>query len=204
MPRTEKQDAVYRNPDNDPRGLWRPNNLAARNKYSKGIYSIRCPGGRLIEGPPRGSYWRVSEDKLRELDHEGRIYWGPDGNDVPAPKIYLSEVKQGVVPQTIWTWKDVGHTQEAKKELVSICRFEDSASIFITPKPVRLLKRILEIATDKDSLVLDSFAGTGTTGHAVLAMNKQDGGGRRFILVEMEEDICRSITAQRLTRAVNG
>ena len=204
MPRTDKQDAVYKNPDNDPRGLWRPNNLAARNKYSKGLYSVRCPGGRVIEGPPRGSYWRVSEEKLWELDREGRIYWGSDGNNVPAPKIYLSEVKQGVVPQTIWSWKDVGHTQEAKKELVSICDFEDSASVFITPKPLRLLKRILEIATDKDSLILDSFAGSGTTGHAVLAHNKQDGGTRKFILVEMEENICRSITAQRLTRAVNG
>jgi site-specific DNA-methyltransferase (adenine-specific)/adenine-specific DNA-methyltransferase len=204
MPRTEKQDAVYRNPDNDPRGLWRPNNLAARNKYSKGIYSVRCPGGRVIEGPPKGSYWRVSEERLWKLDREGRIYWGSDGNNVPAPKIYLSEVKQGVVPQTIWSWKDVGHTQEAKKELVSICDFEDSASVFITPKPLRLLKRILEIATDKDSLILDSFAGSGTTGHAVLALNKQDGGTRRFILVEMEGDICRSITAQRLSRAVKG
>jgi site-specific DNA-methyltransferase (adenine-specific)/adenine-specific DNA-methyltransferase len=204
LPRTEKQDRVYKNPDNDPRGPWRPNNLAARNFYSKGVYAIRCPGGRVIPGPPKGSYWRVSEDTLWDMDKEGRIYWGPDRNNVPAPKIYLSEVKQGIVPQTIWSWQEVGHTQEAKKELVAICDFEDSASVFITPKPVRLIKRILEIATYKDSLVLDSFAGSGTTGHAVLAKNKEDGGNRRFVMVEMDENISRKIAAQRLSRAIAG
>lgn len=105
MPRGEKQNSVYKNPDNDPRGRWRPNNLAARNFYSKGTYSIKCPGGRIIDGPPSGSYWRVSEEKFWELDKEGRIYWGKDGNNVPAPKIYLSEVKQGVVPQTFWPFE---------------------------------------------------------------------------------------------------
>ena len=105
---------VYRNPDNDPRGPWRPNNLAARNKYSKGTYAIQCPSGRVIDGPPTGSYWRVSEDRLRELDAEGRIWWGEDGNNVPAPKIFLSEVKQGRVPQTLWKYEEVGHTQQAK------------------------------------------------------------------------------------------
>jgi len=204
MPRTDKQNAIYKNPDNDPRGLWRPNNLAARNKYSKGTYSIKCPGGRVIEGPPKGSYWRYSEKRLWELDRDGRIWWGPTGNNVPAPKIYLSEVKQGVVPQTIWSWQDVGHTQEAKKELIEICDFYDSPSVFITPKPVRLIRRILEIATDKHFLVLDSFAGSATTGHAVLEANKVDGGNRRFILVEMEPEICRTVTAQRLTRAIEG
>ena len=83
----------YKNPDNDPRGLWRPNNLAARNYYSKGIYSIKCPSGRIIEGPPAGSYWRVSEEKFWELDKDGRIWWGKDGNNVPAPKIFLSETE---------------------------------------------------------------------------------------------------------------
>ncbi len=113
-------------------------------------------------------------------------------------------MKQGVVPQTLWTYQEVGHTQDAKKELVGICDFEDSASVFITPKPLRLLKRILEVGSDKDSLILDSFAGSGTTGHAVLAQNKADGGNRRFILVEMDEAICRDVTAQRLTRAIDG
>ena len=88
MPRTEKQNKAYKNPDNDPRGLWRPNNLAARNYYSKGTYSITCPSGRVINGPPSGSYWRVSEEKFHELDKDGRIWWGKDGNNVPAPKIF--------------------------------------------------------------------------------------------------------------------
>lgn len=110
MPRSEKQDKAYKNPDNDPRGLWRPNNLAARNFYSKGTYSITCPSGRIIEGPPAGSYWRVSEEKFWSMDKDGRIWWGKDGNNVPAPKIYLSEVKQGVVPQTYWDYEEVGHT----------------------------------------------------------------------------------------------
>ena len=149
-------------------------------------------------------YWRVSKEEFERLNREGRIWWGVSGNNVPRLKRFLSEVKQGVVPQTIWQHRDVGNTQEAKKELLAICDFADSTSVFVTPKPMRLLRRILEIATDKDSLVLDSFAGTGTTGHAVLAMNKQDQGNRKFILVEMEESICRSVTAQRLTRAING
>ena len=204
MPRTDKQNKLYKNPDNDPRGLWRPNNLAARNPYSKGTYSIKCPGGRVIDGPPRGSYWRISEEKLWQLNSEGRIWWGKNENNVPAPKIYLSEVKKGIVPQTIWHWQDVGHTQEAKRELLSICDFEDSGSVFITPKPVRLLLRIFQISTDKDSLILDSFAGSGSTGQAVLDINRSDGGNRRFILVEMDEIVCQKVAVQRLKRAVEG
>ncbi|MBU1666097.1 MAG: site-specific DNA-methyltransferase, partial [Gammaproteobacteria bacterium] len=123
LARTEEQNAVYRNTDNDPRGPWRPNNLSARNYYSKGMYSIRCPGGRVIEGPPTGRYWVVSEEKFREMDRDNRIYWGADGNNIPAPKIFLSEVKQGRVPQTLWFYDDVGHTQEAKKDLISLVAF---------------------------------------------------------------------------------
>jgi len=204
VPRSDKQNKLYKNRDNDPRGPWRPNNLAARNYYSKGTYAIECPSGRLIEGPPKGSYWRVSEQRLRELDKDGRIYWGKTGNSIPAPKIYLSEVKEGIVPQTIWHWSEVGHTQDAKKELLAVCDFDDSQSVFITPKPVRLIRRILEIASDKDSLILDSFAGSGTTGHAVLTQNKADSGNRRFILVEMHESICRDVTAQRIRKAIDG
>ena len=128
LPRTEKQDAAYSNQDNDPRGPWRPNNLAARNYYSKGTYAIKCPGGRVIPGPPPGSYWRVSEEKFWRLNSEGRIWWGANENNVPAPKIYLSEVKKGVVPQTFWPYSDVGHTQEAKKTILEI--FNTDKEIF--------------------------------------------------------------------------
>lgn len=155
-------------------------------------------------GPPTGRYWTISKGKFSAFDHDKRIWWGQKGDSIPQLKRFLSEVKQGVVPQTMWAYQEVGHTQEAKQELVAICDFEDSASVFITPKPVRLLKRILEIATDKDSLILDSFAGSGTTGHAVLDLNKADGGNRRFILVEMDENICQNVTAQRLSRAIRG
>lgn len=204
MPRTEKQDKLYKNYDNDPRGLWRPNNLAARNYYSKGTYAITTPSGRVIPGPPRGSYWRVSEDKLKELDKDGRIWWGKNGTSVPARKIFLSEVKQGVVPMTIWPYTEAGHTQDAKKEVVSIVAFGDSDDVFITPKPVRLLERVITIGADKDSIIMDSFAGSGTTGHAVLALNKADGGNRRFICIEMEETIAKTITAQRLRKVIEG
>ena len=158
----------------------------------------------MISAPPKGSYWRYSEENFRQLDADNRIWWGKDGNSIPQIKRFLHEVKAGVVPQTLWKYEDVGHTQDAKKELVAICEFADSASVFITPKPTKLIKRILEIATDKDSLVLDSFAGSGTTGHAVLDMNKADGGNRRFIMVEMDEKICRDVTAQRTRKAIEG
>jgi len=204
LPRTEKQDKAYKNPDNDPRGPWRPNNLAARNYYSKGTYSIVCPSGRLIQGPPKGSYWRVSEEKFWELERQGRIWWGKNGNNVPAPKIFLSEVKAGVVPMTIWPYTEVGHTQDAKKELVSVCNFEDSQSVFVTPKPSALMRRIIHLGTERDSLVMDSFAGSGTTGQAVLEANRDDGGKRRFLLVEMDPKICRLVTTQRLAKTIVG
>ena len=200
MPRTEKQNKAYKNPDNDPRGLWRPNNLAARNYYSKGTYSITCPSGRVINGPPSGSYWRVSEEKFHELDKDGRIWWGKDGNNVPAPKIFLTEVSDGIVPQTLWSYEEVGHTQDAKKEIKSIFSGEMP---FDTPKPYHLIERILQIASDSDSIILDSFAGSGTTAHAVLNMNKADGGHRKFILVEMM-DYADSITAERVKRVMKG
>ena len=200
--RTESQDDVYRNLDNDKRGKWRPNNLAARNYYSKGVYSITCPGGRVIPGPPSGSYWRVSEEKFRELDADGRIWWGNDGNNVPAPKIFLSEVREGRVPQTIWHWSEVGHTQDAKKEIVSI--FSDrNRDIFLTPKPVKLIQRIVELSGNSDAIVLDSFAGSGTTAHAVMNANKSDNGNRLYILVEMEK-YADKLTAERIRRVIKG
>lgn len=191
LPRTDEQNAIFKNPDNDPRGLWRANNLAARNYYSKGTYSITCPGGRVIEGPPRGSYWRISEKKFRELDADGRIWWGEDGNNVPAPKIFLSEVMDGRVPQTFWGYQEVGHTQEAKKELLDVVSFPNSDIVFETPKPTRLLRRILQIGTSKESeeLVVDFFAGTGTTMDAVFQQNAEDGGKRRCILVQLPEPL---------------
>lgn len=145
LPRTEAQDRRYSNPDNDSRGPWASDNLCARNYYSLGTYAIVCPSGRVISGPPKGTYWRVSKDTFDDLVDDHRIWWGADGGNVPRLKRFLSEVKEGVVPQTIWFHQDVGNTQEAKKEVLAI--LPDAASVFITPKPTRLLRRILQIAT---------------------------------------------------------
>ena len=116
LPRTKEADARYQNPDDDPRGPWKPSDLSARNPYSKGTYAIRCPGGRVIAGPPGGRYWRCSEEKFRELDDDNRIWWGTNGNQTPALKRFLSEVKQGLVPETIWTYKEVNHTQGREED----------------------------------------------------------------------------------------
>jgi adenine-specific DNA-methyltransferase len=202
--RSDTAKSRYKNPDNDPRGPWTSGDIQARNFYSEGTYPITCPSGRVIPGPGKGMYWRVSKEKFLEMDKDNRIYWGNKGDNMPRIKRFLNEVKEGVTPQTLWMHTDVGHTQEAKKELLSICDFEDSDSVFITPKPTRLINRIIQIAADKDDIILDSFAGSGTTGHAVLGLNASDGGNRRFILVEMEDNICRNITAQRLTRVSQG
>lgn len=157
----------------------------------------------MISGPPSGQYWRTSEETLWKWDAQGRVWWGEDGNNAPAPKIYLSEVMSGRVPQTLWFFRDVGHTDESKKEVKQIVGFQTREEGTITPKPVRLLRRILEIGTDKHSIVLDSFAGSGTTAQAVLGLNKKDGGNRKFILVEME-DYADTLTAERLRRVIQG
>jgi adenine-specific DNA-methyltransferase len=177
MPRTEKQDKAYRNPDNDLRGPWKPGDLSARNYYGAGTYPITTPSGRLIPGPPNAMFWRVSEPKLRELDADNRIWWGKDGTNVPAIKRFLSEVKQGMVPQTWWSYEDVGHTQDAKREVVEL--FGNEA--FGTPKPERLIQRIVQIASQAGDLVLDSFLGSGTTAAVAHKM------GRRWIGIEMGE-----------------
>lgn len=177
MYRSEKQDKAYKNPDNDPRGVWKTSDLSARNSYSLGIYSILCPSGRVIEGPPQGRYWSISKERLKELDEDNRIWWGYSHNSIPQLKRFLSEVKQGIVPQTYWPYEEVGHTQEAKKEIVQLF----GADVFGTPKPERLIKRILEIATNPGDLVLDSFLGSGTTAAVAQKM------GRRWIGIEMGE-----------------
>lgn len=191
LPRTEEMEARYDNPDNDLRGPWKSGDLSARNYYSEGIYSVTCPSGRVVEGPPHGRYWVVSKEKFLELDRDGRIWWGKDGNNVPAIKRFLSEVRQGRVPQTFWPYSEVGHTQDAKKELLEYVTFEHTDNVLDTVKPVGLIRRMLQLATratDGD-IVLDFFAGSGSTGHAVIAQNTEDVGNRRFILVQLPEPL---------------
>lgn len=203
LERTDDMNARYDNPDQDPRGPWKPGDLSARNYYGEGTYPITCPSGRVIPGPPSGRYWVISETKFKQMDCDGRIWWGEDGNNVPSIKRFLSEVKTGRVPQTLWDYDEVGHTQDAKKELLEILDFASSDAVFVTPKPVALLSRVLELATDEHSIVLDSFAGSATTAHAVLAANARDDGNRRFILVECE-DYADSLTAERVRRVIDG
>ena len=202
LERSEQATGRYKNPDDDPRGDWSSSDLTARNYYSLGTYEVTSPSGKIFR-PSVGNYFRVSPERFAKLDQDNRIWWGPDGNSMPRLKRFLSEVKKGVVPQTLWPHAEVGHTQDAKKELVSVLDFERSEDVFNTVKPIGLIRRILEIATDRDSIVLDSFAGSGTTAHAVLALNKEDGGNRQFVLIECE-DYADSITAERVRRVING
>lgn len=201
LPRSDELNESYTNPDDDPLGPWTTNAIQARNFYSQGTYEIKAPNGKSFF-PPAGTYWRISKETFEQLNNDGRVWWGKSGKSTPRIKKYLSEVKQGVVPATIWFHNDAGQNAEAKAEVRDI--LSESGDIFITPKPTRLIQRILQIATDKDSLILDSFAGSGTTGHAVLKQNAIDNGNRRFILVEMDNNICRNVTAQRLSRVAQG
>jgi adenine-specific DNA-methyltransferase len=203
LPRTEGMLARYQNPDNDPRGPWLLSDLDARNEYSKGLYPITTPRGHVIAGPPKGKYWRISKERFNEMDADTRIWWGVDGSAAPNIKRFLSEVKDGVVAQTIWNWQAVGSTRNAKTELLNILTSGTDHDIFVTPKPTQLVERLLAIGAAPDALILDSFAGSGTTAHAVLKANAKDGGTRRFILVEGEA-YADTLTAERVRRAING
>lgn len=193
-----EQAKVYKNPNNDPKGRWRPIPMTAQGYRPNQMYPITTPTGK-VHIPPAGRCWSTLEDEYLKLREQGRIYFGKDNSSQPNTIRYLSEV-EGVVPWTWWTHEEVGHTDAAKKEIYTILGTDNS---FDTPKPVSLLERIIRMATDKDSIVLDSFAGSGTTAHAVLNMNKADGGNRKFILVEMM-DYAESITAERVRRVIDG
>lgn len=158
LERTEEANSIYKNPDNDPRGPWLPGDPYANKPYSKGLFSITGPTGREFSPPP-GRYWRISEEKLREFDADGRIWWGPKGDARPSIKRYLEEVSN-LVPRTFWKKDDVGSNRTSKNEMRAL--FPDEAS-FDTPKPEGLLKRIFDIATFPNDLILDSFLGSGTT-----------------------------------------
>lgn len=191
LQRTAEMNARYANPDDDPRGVWKASDMAARNRYDAGVYPIVTPSHRVIDGPPRGSYWRVSEARFKELDADGRIWWGTNGENTPAIKRFLSEVSGGRTPQTFWPYTDVGHTQDAKKTLLKYVPFEHTENVLNSVKPVQLIQRILQLATsaDTEDIVLDFFNGSGTTPHAVLAQNAADGGNRRFIAVQIHEPL---------------
>ncbi len=191
LARTEEMEARYKNPDNDPRGPWKAENMSARNRYDAGVYAINCPSGRFISGPPTGNYWRINEAKFKALDEDNRIWWGPDGNNTPSVKKFLSEVASGRTPQTLWFYREVGHTQDGKKTLLKYVQFQHTENVLNSVKPVELLQRILQLAgkPDEKSIVLDFFSGSATTAHAVLKQNFEDGGNRRFIGVQISEPV---------------
>ena len=182
LPRTEEANSRYFNPDNDYRGDWKASGLDVKTYSEKYDYEIVVPSGRTVK-PPKGACWRVSKERLQELINDNRIWFGNDGNNVPAIKRFLSEVKQGITPLTIWLYEDVGHNQEATQELKKLGITE-----FDSPKPVRLIKRVIELSScTSDDIILDFFAGSCTTAHAVLALNKEDSGNRKFICVQLPE-----------------
>lgn len=194
LPRTEKQNAGFKNPDSDPRGPWLDSAMHARNYYSKGSYVVKSPGGKEFSPPP-GRYWSVSEENFAALDADLRVWWGPSGNNAPRKKTFLDEVRQGVVPGTIWFYGDAGQNAEAKDEIKKL--FPDADEVFITPKPEKLLNKVVQIATIPGDLVLDSFGGTGTTAAVAHKM------GRRWIMVELGEHI-HSHIIPRMKKVIDG
>lgn len=194
LSRNEKQIATYKNPDNDPNGPWLGTPLTRAEHRDRDYYPLKNKAGREVL-PPKGSSWRRPPDKLKQLESEGRIYWGKDGNsEFPMEKKYLSEVKEGVVNQTWWPYDFAGSTRNASAELKGIFEGEKS---FDTPKPEKLLYRILELATNPGDLALDSFAGSGTTGAVAHKM------GRRWIMIELGEH-CHTHIIPRLKKVIDG
>ncbi|MEZ5323641.1 MAG: site-specific DNA-methyltransferase [Verrucomicrobiales bacterium] len=195
LPRTADHNKSYKNPDDDPRGPWTSGDLSARNFYGAGTYPITTPVGRVVTGPPKGMYWRVSKEKFAEMDRDNRIWWGKGKDNQPRIKRFLSEVMNGIVPQSIWLHGEVGNTQEAKKEVMAV--LASNTEVFQTPKPERLIERILHIATNPGDLVLDSFLGSGTTAAVAHKM------GRRWIGIELGEH-CHTHCIPRLKKVIDG
>ena len=183
LPRSEEMNARYKNYDNDPRGVWTSDNLLRKDRQQSGVYTITTPNGTQ-HNPPTGRSWRVSQTKFAEMVADNRIWFGEDGGNVPRIKRFLNEVQNGTKAISLWKFNEVGHNQEASQELRKLF---DGDSYFDTPKPLRLLKRMLNLSTNKNDLVLDFFAGSATTAHAVMQLNAEDNGNRRFICVQLPE-----------------
>ncbi len=195
LPRDEIARAKYKNPDGDHRGPWRNGPIFAPEERHEGLmYAIQTPGGRRIK-PPAGSHWRISEPEFWRLVADGRITFGESGNGVPAVKLYLKEVQDGLVPRTWWTHTEVGHSQEAKREIQALF---SGASPFATPKPERLMQRIVHISTGPDDTILDCFLGSGTTAAVAQKM------GRRWVGIEREPSTVDTYALPRLAKVVRG
>ena len=198
--RTAKADSNYANPDNDPRGDWMTAsyvNPATKDKRPNLVYPITSPDGRIVTHPTHA--WKYSREEHERHCREGRLWWGNDGGaKFPRLKLYKSEMP-GMVPVDLWSYKETGTTDDGGNTLKEIF----GSMVFDTPKPVSLIERMVKMVPDKNAIVLDSFAGSGTTAHAVLKMNKEDGGNRKFILIEMM-DYADTVTAERVKRVISG
>lgn len=193
LPRTEEMNARYKNPDNDPRGDWKSSDCLVKTYSANYDYPIQTLSGRIVN-PPKGRCWMTSKENFQKLIDDNRIYFGKDGNNVPCLKRFLSEVKQGVTPLTIWKYTEVGHNQDALREVLALFNNE---KVFATPKGEKLLQRILEISTNENDLVLDFFAGSGTTLAVAHKMK------RKYIGIE-QMDYIQYITKERLKKVIEG
>ena len=192
LERSELADSRYSNPDNDPRGAWASSDMSVRTYSEATDYPITTPSGKIVK-PAESRCWSVSQDKFDELVKDNRIWFGKSGSNVPRIKTFLSEVKQGLVPLTVWLNTEVGNNQDAKKEVKQF----NAKDVFDTPKPEKLVQRIIHLATNPGDLVLDSFAGSGTTGAVAHKM------GRRWIMVELGEH-CHTHIIPRLQKVIDG
>lgn len=192
LPRSDLMNSRYKNPDNDIRGPWTSGDVSVKTYSASCDYPITTPSGRVVN-PPRGYCWRFSREKFQEMVADNRIWFGENGNSVPRVKRFLSDVKDGITALTIWTYQEVGHNQDAKKEVKS---FNDK-DVFATPKPERLIERILTLGSNPGDLVLDSFLGSGTTAAVAHKM------GRRWIGIELGEH-CDTHCVPRLKKVIDG
>lgn len=186
LPRPESTNAKYSNPDNDPRGLWRTDNLSVGPVVPSKVYALLTPSGRVCL-PPKGRCWLYTKERYEEMVADNRIWFGENGDNVPAPKRFLSEVKQGLTPMTIWKYTDVGHTQDSMRELRDLF---DGEKVFDYSKPVKLMKQIVRLYTNsnENDIILDFFSGSASTAHAVLELNAEDNGNRHFMMVQLQEE----------------
>ena len=183
LKRSEEADNRYLNPDNDPRGVWQSDNFSVGPAVESNIYKIISPSGRE-NYPPNGRSWRVSEEKFKEMLLDNRVWFGEDGNGVPRQKRFLSEVKNSITPMTIWKYTEVGHSQDATKKLKELF---DEVHVFDYSKTVELIKRCIELYTIQGDIILDFFSGSATTAHSVMQLNAEDGGNRKYIMVQLPE-----------------
>ena len=194
IPRSKEANDRYSNPDNDPRGVWMSSDISVGPAVAENIYPITTPSGRIVE-PPAGRSWRLSRNAFRERLQDNRIWFGPDGDGVPRIKRFLSELrKTGITPMTIWKYEEVGHSQEATQ---SLAKLFGGKKYFDYPKPVGLIKRIISLYSQKESIILDFFSGSGTTAQSVFELNADDNGTRKFILVQLPEKTDDGSPAQK-------